>query len=104
MSYTIKIYNNSGDHHPYIVFMPPSQTQPTNQPTTPVYNNAWATFEHITDGGWDGGPYTGPAAFQVSASVDGRPIGAVAHVDFTGRTEAAVDLVHTPEGWTVCYR
>ncbi len=104
MSYTIKILNNSGHDHPYVVFMPPSQTQATNEPAMPVYNNAWVTFQNITDGAWDGGPYTGPAAFQVSACADGKPIGAAAHVDFNSRRETAVDLIHTQDGWTVTYR
>ena len=102
MTYTIKIHNNSGHDHPYVVFMPPSQTQPTSEPPQ-VYNNAWRTFDNITDGGWDGGPLTGPSAFQVAAVADGQPIGTPALVDFGGRSETTVNLVHGPEGWTVSY-
>ena len=56
-TYTIKILNNSKASKSYVAFM----AQPivtSNGGVTPVYTNAWATFENITDGGWDSVVYT----------------------------------------------
>jgi len=56
-TYTIKILNNAQANKSYVAFM----AQPvvtSNGGTVPVYTNAWATFENITDGGWDSVVYT----------------------------------------------
>jgi hypothetical protein len=56
-TYTIKILNNSQASKSYVAFL----AQPTvtsNGGATPVYTNAWATFENVTDGSWDSVVYT----------------------------------------------
>lgn len=56
-SYTIKIYNQAKTNKSYVAFM----EQPavvSNGGVQPVYTNAWATFENITDGSWDSVVYT----------------------------------------------
>jgi uncharacterized protein YndB with AHSA1/START domain len=46
-TYTIKVFNQSGANKSYVLF-----TQPPGV-TTPVYTNAWATFDNIHNDGWD---------------------------------------------------
>ena len=58
-TYTIRVHNQSGASKSYVVFMQPPQTAPGGSPV-PVYTNAWATFDDITDGAWDSVNYTPP--------------------------------------------
>lgn len=51
-TYTIRIYNQSLIDKSYVVFME-APIVTANGGTTPIYTNAWATFENITNGGWD---------------------------------------------------
>ena len=45
---TIQIFNQSGFAKSYVLFMQPPQTG-----STPVFTNAWVTFNSITSGGFD---------------------------------------------------
>ena len=56
-SYNIRIYNQSLVNKSYVVFMQ-APIVTSNGGTTPIYTNAWATFENITNGGWDQVDYT----------------------------------------------
>lgn len=56
-SYTIRIYNQSLLNKSYVVFMQ-APIVTSNGGTTPIFTNAWATFENITNGGWDQVDYT----------------------------------------------
>jgi hypothetical protein len=51
-TYTIRIYNQSLIDKAYVAFMQ-APLVTANGGTTPIYTNAWATFENITNGGWD---------------------------------------------------
>ncbi|UAL09042.1 hypothetical protein [Caulobacter segnis] len=51
-TYTIRIYNQSLVDKSYVVFMQ-APIVTSNGGTTPIFTNAWATFENITNGGWD---------------------------------------------------
>lgn len=51
-TYTIKVYNQSLVDKSYVVFMQ-APIVTANGATTPIYTNAWTTFENITNGGWD---------------------------------------------------
>lgn len=56
-TYTIRIYNQSKANKSYVAFMEPP-TVTSNGGVTPVFTNAWATFENITNGSWDSVVYT----------------------------------------------
>ncbi len=56
-TYTIRIYNQSLANKSYVVFMQPPAVSSSGG-TTPIYTNAWATFDNITNGGWDTVVYT----------------------------------------------
>lgn len=56
-TYTIKILNQSDVTRSYVAFLQPPTVEPSGGPT-PVYTNAWATFENITNGAWDSVTYT----------------------------------------------
>jgi len=49
---TIQIFNQSGFAKSYVLFMQPPQTG-----STPVFTNAWVTFDSITSGGFDSVAY-----------------------------------------------
>lgn len=55
--YTIKIYNQSLINKSYVVFQEPPVVT-ANGGQQPVYTNAWAVFENITNGGFDALVYT----------------------------------------------
>lgn len=55
--YTIQILNNSGFSKSYVAFMePPVVTSSGGNPQ--VFSNAWATWNSVTDGGFDRVVYT----------------------------------------------
>lgn len=56
-SYNIRIYNQSLISKSYVVFMQ-APIVTSNGATTPIYTNAWVTFNNITNGGWDQVDYT----------------------------------------------
>lgn len=56
-TYTIKIYNQSQVTKSYVAFMKPPIVEAASG-SQPVYANAWATFENITNGSWDMAVYT----------------------------------------------
>lgn len=56
-TYTIRIYNQSLANKSYVAFMEAPVVSASGG-TTPIYTNAWATFENITNGGWDSVVYT----------------------------------------------
>jgi len=51
-TYTIRLYNQSLANKSYVVFMQPPVVSASGG-TPPIYTNAWATFENVTNGGWD---------------------------------------------------
>jgi hypothetical protein len=51
-TYTIRIYNQSLANKSYVVFMQPPVVSASGG-TPPIYTNAWATFENVTNGSWD---------------------------------------------------
>jgi len=56
-TYTIRIYNQSLANKAYVAFMQ-QPTVTSNGGVTPVFTNAWACFENITNGSWDSVIYT----------------------------------------------
>lgn len=56
-TYTIKIFNQSQVMKSYVAFMQQPAVSASGA-STPVYTNAWATFENITPGSWDSVVYT----------------------------------------------
>lgn len=56
-TYTIRIYNQSQLTKSYVAFMEPPSVAGSGG-THPVYTNAWATFENLTNGSWDSVVYT----------------------------------------------
>lgn len=57
-TYTINVFNQSAAKKSYVLF-----TQPLGV-TTPVYTDAWATFDNIPNGGWDSLVFTPEPAVQ----------------------------------------
>jgi len=51
-TYTIQVFNQSGVAKSYVLFMQPPQSG-----GSPVFTNAWVTFESITTGGFDSVTY-----------------------------------------------
>jgi hypothetical protein len=69
-TYTIKIFNQSGETKSYVAFLaPPVVTSPGGE--TPVYANAWATLENVTNGGYDSVVYTPPGITADNDAVPG---------------------------------
>ncbi len=56
-TYTIRIYNQSLANKAYVAFMEAPKVT-SNGGVTPVYTNAWACFENVTNGSWDSVVYT----------------------------------------------
>lgn len=56
-TYTIRIFNQSRANKSYVAFMQ-APTVTSNGGVTPVFTNAWATFENITHNSWDSVVYT----------------------------------------------
>ncbi len=72
-TYTIKIFNQSQVTKSFVAFL----QQPTvvsSGGSTPVYTNAWATFENITNGAWDSVTYT-----ENTYAYWGQPAGRLDH-------------------------
>jgi len=119
-TYTIKVINQSGVSKGYVVFMgPPVVTSPGGAP--PVYTNAWATFEHIVDGGWSSVSHTSEAtqtakdppapyfAVAEAAFAPGQVLQppentTVATIGFAGRSQTtAVVTEHSDGGFSAVY-
>ncbi len=56
-TYKIKIYNQSLINKSYVAFMQ-APIVTASGGTTPIYTNAWATFENVTNGSWDSVTYS----------------------------------------------
>lgn len=56
-AYTIKVFNQSEINKSYVVFMQPPVVSASGG-STPIYTNAWASFENITNGSWDSVVYS----------------------------------------------
>lgn len=93
-TYSIKIYNQSQLNKSYVVFMqPPIVT--SNGGASPVFTNAWVTFENLTNGGWDTVSYSGSIYAYWSQPAESLSPGAI--VDSGGVTPvntATRDTVH----------
>ncbi|MET3664787.1 hypothetical protein [Caulobacter sp. 1776] len=58
--YTIRIFNQSLANKAYVAFMQ-EPVVTSNGGVTPVFTNAWACFENVTNGSWDSVVYTDSA-------------------------------------------
>ncbi|MFZ0268748.1 hypothetical protein [Caulobacter sp.] len=107
-TYTINVVNQSGASKSYVVFQAPP---PAFGGQTPVYTNAWAALEHITDSGFDSVTYTVEGSdhevprFLVTEGdytpgqvIDPPEGGNVATVDFTGLPQTAAAVTEHPDG------
>lgn len=56
-TYTIKVFNKSLATKSYFAFME-APIVTSNGGATPVYTNAWATFDNVSNGAWDSVIYT----------------------------------------------
>ena len=113
-SYTINVINQSGANKSYVVFQVPA---PSSGGQTPVYANAWATLENLTNDGYDSVTYTvegadqDPPRFLVAEGdyAPGQVIeppegGNVATVDFTGLPQTTAAVTEHPDGdFSVAY-
>ena len=111
-TYTITVLNQSGANKSYVLFMQPPGA------TTPIYTNAWATFDNIHNGGWDSIVFTPEPAVQ-SKTVKAMPAPRVlvaegaytpgqvlapakganlAVVDFTGLPNTTATVTEHPDG------
>ena len=107
-NYTIQVINRSGANKNYLVFQAPP---PTFSGQTPVYTNAWAALENVTDRGFDSVTYTvestgdGPPRFELTegayapGQVAGPPKDAkVATIDFTGLPQTTAVVTENSAG------
>jgi|UPI000378C100 hypothetical protein len=113
-SYTINVINQTGASKSYVVFQAPA---PSSGGQTPVYANAWAALESITDDSFDSVTYTvegvdcEPPRFLIAegdyapGQVIEPPEGAnVATVDFTGLPQTTAAVTERPDGgFSVAY-
>jgi len=113
-SYTINVINRSGYDKSYSVFQAPPP-MPGGQ--TPVYTNAWATLQNITDEGFDSVTYTVEGAdhqaprFVIAEGdyvpgqvIDPPESANVATVDFTGLPQTTAAVTEHPTGdFSVAY-
>ena len=69
-TYTINVLNQSSETKSYFIFQAaPVVTSPGGE--TPVYANAWATFENVKNGGYDSVVYTAPGVTADNDAVSG---------------------------------
>ena len=113
-TYTISVINQSGANKSYFVFQAPP---PSFGGQTPVYTNAWAALENLTNDGFDSVSYTvegadhKPPRFLIAegdyapGQVIAPPEGAnVATVDFTGLPQTTAAVTEHPDGdFSVAY-
>lgn len=113
-TYTINVINQSGASKSYVVFQAPA---PSSGGQTPVYANAWATLENLTNDGFDtltctveGADHEAPrflvaeGDYQPGQVIE-PPEGAnVATVDFTGLPQTMAAVTEHPDGdFSVAY-
>jgi hypothetical protein len=70
-TYTINVLNQSNQTKSYFVFQAaPVVTSPGGE--TPIYANAWVTFENVTNGSYDSVVYTTPGVTADNDAVLGQ--------------------------------
>ncbi len=102
--YTIRVENHSVAPQSYTIFaQQPAATGPG------VYTNAWATLQHVTNGGFDvvnytpedGEPaphfYVNDIAYDAGEEIDHSSVAsAPIEVDFTGKSETTATVIQQP--------
>jgi hypothetical protein len=113
-TYTINVINQSGASKNYVVFQAPDTSSGAQ---TPVYVNAWATLQNVTDEGFDSVTYTVEGAdheaprflvtegdFAPGQVIDPPESANVATVDFTGLPQTTAAVTDHPTGdFSVAY-